>query len=229
MFAQSVSSRSFRRIMASALAVAAVAACGESRAPLAPELEASFAKGAPSADIPVVTTVGAGTLGSDGLGSYVNGMNGVSSRIFANGNYELSTQDRSTRRLVITFDSVTSGTAPFASAAVQGRFVANIELSPDGAIDFQTMTAGQAHRTPLAVPFSYGGKDYRLAMNSVNQPSSNWALATCESTTSPCTQWRITPTGENGRNTAVLIEIGKNNVETVRGTVRVSFDIGFTR
>ena len=229
-----------RRRLSPALAAAALAfsACSDSRPEMtAPETDALFAK--PSAGGPytgpVRTTLADNvSYASDGLGEYKDAVSGVESVIYPTGNFGMSTMAaKSTRRVRLSFAEVDSGTVPFTGTqVVSAGFISNISLN--GAT-YPGMKYGDIALAPLATSFTYGGKNYRLAMNpnTLLGAGTEWAQATCiaslSATDPTCKTWQLVPTGANGMNTSRLILIGTNNSETPVAVVRVSFQITFSR
>ena len=231
MFHRTAVRRFTRRSLACAGTIVAFAACSDSKGLVEPALDARLARGGPSTpDVPVITDLGSGlSYSSDNGAVYTHNVAGVISKIQAVGDWEMSTIEKNaTRSSKIAFDMVVSGVTPFTlPTAVPSRYISKKSLSPTAPGRFQDMNVGDTASVPLAVAFTHGGKQYRLAMNPVNQPGSEWATATCLAG-SPCTDWQLTPTGADGRNGSVLLEVAKNGSETVRATVRMSFLIRFS-
>lgn len=227
-------SRRLRPALAAIIAAAA-SACAEGPTPIAaPDVDARFAKpaGPGATNLPVTSTLADGlSYASDSLGAYSNGTASVESSLQDIGDYVLSTQNSRTRTMRLSFAALDSGAVPFTgSALVKGRFISKISRVGGR---FHDMRAGDVESAPLAFAFSYGGQNYRLAMNPENLMGvgTDYAQAAClaarSATDASCGTWQLTPSGVNGTNLARLIKVAKS--ETAVARVRVSFQITFSR
>lgn len=177
----------------------------------------------PARDAPATSTIrdsdGSGTffrVQSDSLGSYNNSVNSVESIIQGIGDWELDATASTVRSVYVDFgDPVNPGdtSAPFSSAFVRARFISKCATLGFKMVD---IPLGQTRQCPLALSFNYSGVQYRITMNPVNQPGSEYIQWTCLAATSgKCNSWEMTPsavqsTGER-KARGQLIKVGTNN------------------
>jgi hypothetical protein len=188
---------------------------------------------------------------SDGRGVYVNSPRTLDSVIQSVGDWVLATNLRdSTRTINIEFSQAVSGSGPGNGAPIvppvgpyNARFIAKCH---DYGTNFLTMNGGQTIDCPLTGSFPLGDVSYRIQMNSRTgqavYPLTDYITVTCTSAgaTTPCSQWRIEPSGTftapdgtlKKRNRAKLIKIttskGKT-IETDQGDFYFSFQINLTK
>jgi hypothetical protein len=195
----------------------------------------------PATDTAATTTIqnsdGSGTffrIQSDGLGSYSNGVNSVSSVIQAIGDWAIDTKSSSVRKAYIDFgDPVIPGdqSAPFASANVPFRIISKCL---DSGIKMQNFTLNQSVNCPFSLTFDYGTSSYAVRMNEVNVGTEpvNW---TCLAVSSgKCVSWQMVPSvvqADGQRKVkAQLIRLanGKKNPEQTLGQFYFAFEIDVT-
>ncbi len=195
----------------------------------------------PATDTPATTTIqsfdGSGTffrIQSDGLGSYLNGVNSVSSIIQAIGDWEINTKSSTVRKAYIDFgDPVVPGdaTAPFPSANVPFRIISKCL---DSGIKMQSFTLNQTVNCPLSLTFDYAGLSYAVRMNALN-PGTDLVKWTCLATNAgKCTSWVMTPSAIQAdgqrKNKGQLIRIGTNkqNPDKTLGQFYFAFAVNVT-
>lgn len=178
---------------------------------------------------------------SDQAGPYYHNVDRIVSIIQGVGDWVLEVLDRRTTRRVFLdlTDAVADNTepAPFTTALVKGRFIARSTLVQTGGMGAMT-GLNSTMLTPLSFAFSHAGVEYGLRMNPDNHARTDWALVTCTAvadpaapSTSPCTAWRITPTGSHdgqSKNVAYLERITSEGSAMV-GHYYMTFDISVAR
>lgn len=172
---------------------------------------------------------------SDSLGAYRNGVDSVESIIQPIGDWELNATVSTARRVYVDFgDPVNPGdsTAPFPSAMVPARFISKCASLNFKMVD---IPLGQTRQCPLALSFNYSGVQYRIAMNPINQPGSEYVQWTCLAATSgKCNSWEMTPSvvQSNGERKAKgqLIKVGTNkrNPDQLLGQFYFGFKVNVT-
>jgi hypothetical protein len=122
---------------------------------------------------------------SDGLGTYINGQNGVSSTINSGGNYLLNTagsgNPKSPSRHLTIAPPAAYGpgcTLPFQSAVTVGADFANQELS-----HLTSMSVGSSSDVTLVINFTVAGATYYLSYDPSLYPDSSSITATRTSAT----------------------------------------------
>jgi hypothetical protein len=97
------------------------------------------------------------------------------------------------------------------------------------------LAQGQTVQCPLAVRFSYSGREYRINMNPVNNPATNYIQWTCDAVAnSRCTAWTGAPTVTQAtgelKNRARLIRVGtsRKDPDQLLGEFYFAFRIGIT-
>lgn len=192
-------------------------------------------------DVAATTTIqsgdGTGTffrIQSDGLGNYMNGVDSVQSIVQAIGDWEMDAKSSGARRVFVDFgDPVVPGTntAPFGAALVPARFISKCTL---GGMKIRNMTLGQEITCPLALSLDYGGSTYRITMNPVNYPASEWVRWTCNAVAGGrCVAWTMDPNNvqADGERKArgELIKIGSRRVpDQSLGTFHFAFRVNVT-
>ena len=209
-------------------ALVAIGACAEQPNPMQPDVVALAAKGGPApSNLVVISTLNNGySISSDGGGDYRNGVGAVITHIQGVGDWLLENDaKKSTRSTLLDLSDVESGTTPFASKLVKGRFISKIT---DAGGTYQGMMLGDTRNVPLSFAFNDGGVQYGLRMNTTQ--ATDLALATCTASISVsdlrCAQWELTPTGVDGKNRAQLQNVSAG---TNIAVVRMSFHIVFRR
>ncbi len=186
---------------------------------------------------------------SDGGGDYRNASTLVS-QIQAIGDWELDAKNPkgATRKITLDFSQPIAGSLPGGgnpvsppSGAYKFRAIAKCSLYGNSLIAF---AAGAVKSCPLHIGFEYNGATWALQMDPYTAangpfPETNYATVTCifpTSGTSPCSQWRFTPSGTyiaedstmKYRNVAQLLEYKTSRGQTTaidRGDFYVSFSI----
>jgi hypothetical protein len=187
---------------------------------------------------------------SDGLGFYTNSKV-LQSIIQSGGDWELDTNLRGTIR-GITLDfgqpvpgSGLGGGSPVAPAngIYHARFIAKCHLYGN---DLLALTGGQTVDCPLTTSFAIGDTSYRIQMNprtgAAVFPLTDFVNVTCTSSgaTTPCSQWRIEPTGtftapdgslkkRNRANLTKIVTSKGKTIETNQGDFYFSFQIQATK
>ena len=195
----------------------------------------------PARDTPATTTFqssdGSGTffrIQSDGLGSYRNGIDSVSSVIQAIGDWQIDTKSSTLRKAYIDFgDPVNPGdaTAPFSSAQVPFRLISKCL---DSGIKMQSFVLNQSVNCPLSLTFDYGASSYAVRMNSANPGTElvNWKCLAVSS--GKCVNWRMTPgivqaDGQRkARGQLIRIGTGKRDPDQILGQFYFAFQIDVT-
>jgi hypothetical protein len=208
----------------------------------------SIAAGKPPGHLPVISILEGNLPGdyrimSDLGGPYLNGSGGVESILQIVGDWELDTEGHNPTRMVfLDFrDQVlnSGATPPFDTGLVFGRFIAKSTDTGLGTIRAMTGLESQI-LSPLVFAFGYGTERYRIAMNPLNFPETNYVLVTCTGVSgsgpaAPCNAWAIEPSvtqpdGEH-KNIAQLLGISTKRgkiVETDLGDFYLSFRITIT-
>jgi hypothetical protein len=193
-------------------------------------------KGSRLRDVPVTATVADGlAIASDGLGDYADA-DGVKSIITNTGVWTLDThQFVTTRGIRLSFADPVAGTGPGGADPVppaSDLYHAWLYSSCNHfGVNPQTMSSGEVVTCPMAVVFEAGGNEYILHMNGNNHPETDPVNFVCTAGT-PCTSWRIEPSGSGLTNVARLsirtTEKGKTIVVPL-GNFRISFAIALER
>ena len=193
---------------------------------------------------PVTTTIadadanGPLRIQSDGAVPYTNSSS-VHSLIEGGSDWVLDTNysRTPTRSAYIDFGDPIAGSgpgggdpvAPFASALVRARFIAQCHQTN---VRMFAIPAGSTAICLMATGFSYGGTDYRLAMNPSNYADTNWVNVTCQAAGSNgnCISWLLGPSAIYGtpKNSTKLLKIAKNGSVTDLGDFYMSFSISVT-
>lgn len=201
-------------------------------------------------DIPVTTTFVSGgnvvdgtntyAIESDGIGSYFNNADSVSSILQggindASHDWILDTRNSTRRTVLVDLRNPLPngvGHAPFAWQDVPVRIIEMCHLTM--ASSFPGIARNQSITCPMFVVFDYAGASYRLAMYPPSYPETNYSMTTCTATNSAnqCIGWTIAPITQPDstvRNIAQLQKAGKNgSFSTVLGDFYVSFNIEVT-
>lgn len=182
---------------------------------------------------------------SDLLGSYRDGVNSVVSQLQSGGDWQLNALASTTRSLLIDFRDPVPNSNP-SPPFLLGQLPAKIEtksyvLYGNGKVSGMK-GLNSTLISPLLLRFDLNGNTYRMWMNSVNYPQTNYALVTCTGvadpinpSTSQCNQWRIEPsvTQPDGqrKNISKLVRFytlrGKT-IEEDHGDFYMSFSIFVT-
>ncbi len=144
---------------------------------------------------------------SDQLGAYTNSST-LKSIIATNGAWYLDSlnPNGATRKVMLRFTNPVPGSGPNGGnpvAPASGNYPVWAYSSCNHAnylSSYLTLPAGQTMPCPLTVQFDAGGRRYFLHMNDrgVDFPQTNHVDVTCvfpTSGTTPCSQWRIRPSG----------------------------------
>lgn len=179
---------------------------------------------------------------SDLLGAYVNAIDTVESVLQSGGDWRLDASTSPTRTMMLDFRDPVSGSNPLPPFLV-GNVAAMTETKSYllyGTGKVAGMTGlNSTLITPYVVRFAVGGITYRILMNSVQYPQTNYARVTCIGVVSPtnaqCNHWTIEPsvTQPDGqlKNIAKLVRVttskGKT-IETDLGNFYLSFSVDIT-
>ncbi len=108
---------------------------------------------------------------SDGLGTYTDGMDGVSALIDASGNFDLQVPEP--RQLKLDFGAPASpdADAPFLNGSEAGYI-------STGCGGFEDMAIGESVRSRLAVNFTYGGQNWFIRFAPGQYPDTSNVLVT---------------------------------------------------
>ncbi len=168
--------------------------------------------GKPASDVPVTSTlnitgdISQGTnyqIEGDGLGPYVNGVNGVSSILQGgSGDWVLDLGGSKTETVLFDLrDPVPNSGAKqiFSYAYLTPRII--VKCSEAIAGSFPAMKLNQTLSCPTGIGFTYGGTQYGLMMSSgpnsdIDYAETNNPQVTCtavNSTTNKCISWTIVP------------------------------------
>jgi hypothetical protein len=197
--------------------------------------------GKPPSDAPATTTIRdidentglVNSIGSDSLGSYVNGANSVSSIIQGIGDWVLDTKPSTLRRVRIDFgDPVpnTGANAPFQSANVPVRLISKCA---SWNIFLPGLAVGQQVNCPLALSIDYNGVTYALRANE-NFGGTDTAQWTCLARNSTkCISFEMVPSvvqadGQRKIAMQLLIPASKRTPEQLLGRFYESFHITVT-
>lgn len=205
--------------------------------------------------IPVTTTISdvdsnglTATIAGDGLGPYVNSLDGATSWLTSNGyngieygDWQFGIYDSTVRNVsesLLADDAVSAGdphyTAPanppfWGTQALKAHIEVKCTLVNKNML---TMTAGQTFTCPLPHKFNYGGTDFRLdaAPSWSHYPETTDVEVRCNTTDAGgCNDWFIDPislTEAVGRLVAPAI---KHNPAVNEGDFYMRFHIHITR
>jgi hypothetical protein len=224
----------------------------------------SIAAGKPAkpADIPVRSTFfdtdaggGAYTLQSDGGGTYVDGVAGVTSVLMANvynnlydGDWQMDASASATRRVAITLspsNAVQAGTPGYTVPPDPPFWGVGFEAARvfDGCTKYNksvlAMQPGGAITCELLVRWNDGSSSYRLDMGTpLEAPESTPARISCNAADAKgCSDWYIDPipvvnadgTTSAGSAIARLVSIAKGGAVTNLGDFYMTFHFHVTR
>jgi hypothetical protein len=187
---------------------------------------------------------------SDGGGFYTTSKV-LQSIIQPGGDWELDTNLRgSTRGFTVDFSQPVPGSGPGGGAPIapaagiyHARFISKCHVYGN---DLLAITGGQTVDCPLTTSFSVDGVSYRIQMNPRTgvavYPQTDFVTVTCTSpgSNTPCSQWRMEPTGtftapdgslkkRNRANLAKIVTSKGKTIETNQGDFYFSFQIQATR
>jgi hypothetical protein len=211
---------------------------------------------APNKAVSVTSTIeGTGTLAdptvfnyriqSDLLGPYHDGVNSVVSQLQSGGDWQLEGLASPTRSVMIDFrDAVPNSnpSPPFSTGQIPAKVeTKSYVLYGNGKVSGMK-GLNSTLISPLLLRFDLSGNTYRIWMNSLDYPETNYALVTCTGVvdpnnpgTSQCNQWRIEPavTQPDGqkKNIAKLVRFYTSKGKTIEenhGDFYMSFSIGVT-
>lgn len=168
---------------------------------------------------------------SDQLGSYVPSATLKSEIINSGGTWAIDSYyvRGATRRVVLNFTRPIAGSGPGGADPVSppsGAYLARIgsECFRDNN-SFLTLLPGQSMVCRMNVHFDHGGKTYDLhmAQTNANFPETDSATVACIFPTSgagPCSQWRLSPSGQYLEADGTLVQANVANLSyqaTVKG------------
>jgi hypothetical protein len=191
-----------------------------------------------------------------GTNIYKNGVNSVISQLQSSPEWELSALSSTTRKMFVDFGDPapgsSTGSAPFSSQYVIGRFVTKCYLlyNTNGGRGYSAVGNMTGLNSTLPCPmlfqFDLSGTSYRVWMNPVQYFGTDNALVTCTDvvdplnpSTSKCNKWSIEPTAINGgtdaagqpRNLTQLVQVSSAKGHTTEqhiGYYYMTFNIGVT-
>lgn len=218
----------------------------------------SLASGAaaPNKAVPVTTTIdGDGPFAdptifnyriqSDLIGPYHNGVDSVVSVLQSGGDWQMEGLSSTTRSVMLDFrDPVPNSnpSPPFSLGQVPAKVETKSYLLYGSGKVKGMKGLDSTLVTPLLLRFDLNGNSYRIWMNSLNYPATNYALVACTGivdpnnpATSQCNQWRIEPAvsqpdGQR-KNIAKLVRFYTSKGKTIEenhGDFYLSFSIGVT-
>ena len=179
----------------------------------------------------------------DGLGSYFNGANSVTSIIQAancttgvSGDWELNAMSSTTRTFLVDLRQPVPNSGAqqiFSYTFVPARVIVKCGYFAIAG-GFPAMSLNQTLSCPAFVRFTYAGTDYRLAMSSGSNvqpdyPETNNVRVSCtavNSSSNKCIAWTVNPITQAGgevRSIARLEEFGKGGKLTNLGNFYTTF------
>lgn len=182
---------------------------------------------------------------SDLLGPYRDGVDSVVSQLQTGGDWQLNTLASPTRSVLLDFrDPVPNSnpSPPFLVAQAPAKVETKSYLVYGNGKVSGMKGLNSTLLTPLLLRFDLNGNTYRIWMNSMNYPETNYALVTCTGVvdpnnpdTSQCNQWKIEPsvTQPDGqrKNIAKLVRFYTSKGKTIEedhGDFYLAFSIGIT-
>lgn len=150
-----------------------------------------------------------------------------------------------TRRVVLNFTHPIAGSGPGGSDPVappSGAYLVRMgsDCYRDG-LNYLTLLPGQSMQCRINIHFDYGGKTYDLHMARTNPnfTETDSAKVSCIFPTSgagPCSQWRLSPSGQYQLADGTMVQANIANLSTVtwakgkstwtkQGNYRVSFSV----
>lgn len=171
-------------------------------------------------------------VGNDGLGSYFNGTDDVSSIVQGIGNWVLDTKSSNLRRARIDLGDPVPGTnpnPPFPASYVPVRFISKCTTS------IFTLAEAQSILCPLAISLDYDGTTYALRSESTNYPGTEPVRWTCLARNSTkCVSWQMLPSTvqADGQRKIVMQLLkpatSRRSSDQLLGRFYVSFDLSLT-